>query len=604
MAFTGDLEHLPLVDIIQLLSSSKKSGILYVKGSKGESRIVFSNGSIVGANHLNSKIRIGRVLVKINAVTQEDLDQAIEVQTNSGKDRKPLIATLIEMGKIGVEEAFKGLRKLIEMTVVELVSWEQGTFILDTDDISVSDECRYLPAKMDQEVSLDAQMVLMDALRIIDERERDRQAGKVVQSDEEIFAEDIPSKVAVEYKEKSLVITADDLGLADIDKLEKKIPQSFSDIEIIDPAKVHRQKIGDILAEFSAEDQESFIAFLTNSAESLNINEGAARQEGKARAVILFSRDRLIKHSVMTVCNNEGFLVFAVEEEEELVNILDLCLTKQILPIMVFDTPETSDEGLSKEKIIGLRQQVKEKYPQAANIQLASPPDYTFTLQSFNDGVRAVLPKPLKEAGEETFIEDTIKFLETFKSYINGFLNEQRDLSTTDNLMGKLRNFILVLRDLAEPSDLSSALLQFISEIFERTITFLVRPTELTGEKAIGVNNGKNMGPTSAAKLKIPLTKPSGFSDVIEKGQVFYGKVDDEVLKKHLFDEIGAPLSSSVLLLPLKSLGKTVILAYGDFGRNAASPVKIDLLEILANQAGLALENALYRKHFKKDSQK
>ena len=42
MAFTGDLELLNIVDIIQLLNTTRKSGTLFVKGLKGESRIIFS----------------------------------------------------------------------------------------------------------------------------------------------------------------------------------------------------------------------------------------------------------------------------------------------------------------------------------------------------------------------------------------------------------------------------------------------------------------------------------------------------------------------------------------------------------------------------------
>ncbi|MDP3111181.1 MAG: DUF4388 domain-containing protein, partial [Thermodesulfovibrionales bacterium] len=68
MAFTGELEQLHIVDIIQLLNTTRKSGTLSVKGSRGESRIIFSNGYIVGANYLN-KVRIGTVLVKMNAIT-------------------------------------------------------------------------------------------------------------------------------------------------------------------------------------------------------------------------------------------------------------------------------------------------------------------------------------------------------------------------------------------------------------------------------------------------------------------------------------------------------------------------------------------------------
>lgn len=306
----------------------------------------------------------------------------------------------------------------------------------------------------------------------------------------------------------------------------------------------------------------------------------------------------------MTICKSENVLVFATEKEEELSTIVDHCLIKKIVPIVVFDSPETSEEGISEDNILSLRQQVKERYPQVSNIQLASSLDYMFTLQSYDEGIKAVIPKPLKEIRRETFIEDTIKFLETFKSYIVSFLHRQKDVVLTDNELGKLRDRLLALRSLNEPPDVTFAILQFVSEIFERSITFIIRSTELIGKEAIGVKFEKTMGPTSVAHIKIPIVKSSIFSDVIEKGKIYFGESDDEVLKEYLFKEIGKPLFPTVILLPMKSSRKVVAITYGDFGKQEALPVKTEMLEIMSNQAGLVLENVLYRKHINKTSQK
>lgn len=604
MAFTGDLEHLHIVDIIQLLNTSRKSGSFFVKGARGESRIIFSNGYIVGASHLNNRVRIGTVLVKMNAITIEDLKQALGVQKNAGKNRKPLIATLIELNKLGRDKASEGLKKLIEMTIVELVGWTKGTFTLDTEVIYVSPECSYPISKMEQEISLDAQMVLMDALRIFDERERDRQSGKIVPSDEELFSDVIPSEGAAETGEKSTVITADDLGLADLDHLERKMPKLSPVHEIFDPVEIHRQKIKETLAGFPAEEQEAFVSFLEKSAVSRDIRDGSQRQDGRMNGLILFSEDELIKHSVMTICKAEDVLVFATDGEEELDRIIDQCLKIKVLPILVFDDPETSERIFSREKIVRMQQQIKKRYPQVSIIQMISLPDYKVTLQSFNNGIRAVFPKPSKEPLKTAFIEDTIEFLETFKAYIKGFFHEQKDTAAADSLLNKLKDRILALRDLNEPSAVSLVLLQSVSEIFERSVTFVVRPAELIGERAVGVHAEKNTGPTSATGLKIPLTRYSVFRDVIERGRFFFGESSDEVLKEHLFKGIGSPLRPVIILLPIKSRGKTVALAYGDFGNKEASPLQSGALEILANQAGLVLENILYRKQLNKGSQK
>lgn len=622
MAFTGDLELLNIVDIIQLLSSTRKSGTFSVMGSRGESRILFSNGYIVGASHLNNRFRIGTVLVKMNAITFEDLEQALEVQRGAGKERKPLIVTLMEMGKLGRDQAAKGLKKLIEMTIIELISWTKGTFTLDTEAIAVSPECSYPISKMEQEVGLDAQMILMDALRMLDERERDRQAGKTVPSDEEVFADVASSEISEGAGEKSQLITADDLGLGDLEQLERKIPQYVPVNEVFDPAEMHRRKIKETLAAFPAEEQEAFVSFLERSAAGGAALEGTPGKEGRSGALVLFSEDELIKHSVMTICKDLGVLVFATDGEEELDHIIGQCLKINALPVLVLDTPETPERLLTRDKIAGLHRQMRERYPQVSIFQMAFPPDYPFTLQSFRDGVRAVFPKPSMEAGKETFIADTIAFLETLKEYISGFfleqkdqsgrkdaggqqdLGERKDLGPTDDRLSVLKERILSLRKLDEPSAVSLSLLQSVAELCERCVTFIVRSSELVGERALGVHAEKDAGPTSAAALKIPLTEPSVFRDVIEGGELFCGESEDEVLRKHLFEQIGAPLRPSIVLLPMRSCGKVLILTYGDFGGKEAQPLQGDMLEVLAQSAGLVVESVLYRKQFNKVSQK
>lgn len=619
MAFTGDLELLNIVDIIQLLNSTRKSGTFSVVGPRGESRILFSNGYIVGASHLNNRVRIGTVLVKMNAITPEDLELALEAQKHAGKERKPLIVTLMELGKLGRDDAARGLKKLIELTLVELINWTRGTFTLDTEAIAVSPECSYPISKMEQEIGLDAQMVLMDVLRIVDERERDRLAGKTVPSDEDVFADVVPAETSGEVAQDGTVITADDLGLGDLDHLERKIPQYVQVTEVFDPLAIHRQKIRQMLAAFPAEAQEAFVAFLERAMLHRGAYDASQRREGGSRALILFGEDELLRHSVMTLCKDANVLVFTTDGEEELDRIIGQCLKIKVSPIMVFDAPGAGEQLLTKEKVVGLRQQVRERYPEVPVIQIAFPPDYQFALQSFREGVRAVFPKPSDEGGQEAFIEDTITFLETFTAYIKGLPLEQEkpapadiegipsaqeEPAPADAQMGMLRERVLALRGLQEPSAVSLALLQCVSELCERAVTFIVRSSELVGEKALGVHSEKDAGPTSAAQLKIPLATPSVFREAVEKGRFFCGESDDEILKKHLFEEIGAPLSPVIVLIPMKSCGKILTITYGDFGRKEASPVSGEALEILAQAAGLMVESVLYRKQFSKASQK
>jgi hypothetical protein len=456
---------------------------------------------------------------------------------------------------------------------------------------------------MEQEMSLDAQMVLMDALRVFDERERDMQAGQELQSYEDLFADIFPSEDTGGAANKVPSITADILGLADLDQLENKIPVPVSVPEIFDPVEIHRQKIREILADFPADGQETFVSFLRKATDRISSLSVSAQQEGQGRAVILFSTDPLLTHASMTICKNDGILVFATGQEDELDRIINQCQTMKVMPALVFDTPGGSDSGLNKEDIAALRLRARARHPRVPMFQLAAPQDYAFTLQSFRDGMRGVFPKPERENGRKTFIADMITFLEAFRSFVRGFLYETTVFSE-DNALRKLKDCMASLGSREELAGISHMLLQSVSQVFERSILFVVRPEELAGDRSYGVLSGKHDGPTPAAALRIPLSGYSVFRDVVEGGEPFHGESDDDILRDRLFKDIGTPLRQIIFLLPLKSLGQVRAVIYGDFGKKDVLPVPVEMLEVLAQHAGLVLENAMYRAQILKIKQK
>ncbi|MGC1455283.1 MAG: DUF4388 domain-containing protein [Nitrospirota bacterium] len=591
MAFTGDLEYLNIVDIIQLVHATKQSGIFSVKIPNAESRIVFRAGNIVGANHIDNSVRIGTVLVKMGAITIDDLKEAISARKNADKDRMPLLATLVQMGKLKREDALRGLKKLVELAIVELMSWTKGTFTFDTEAAVISFEGG-------QDLAVDAQMVLMDALRISDERERDRREGKEVPSIVALYPDVLPGEGDAETEAERSMVTADDLGLADLDRLEKKIPRPASEMELYDPLEIHRRTIQELLPGFSSEEQVAFFSFLKKSLDRKAGPDDKGKQAGKA--VVMFSKDALINHSVMSLCNNEGALVFTTDDDKDLGRMVSQCLLSARMPVVVFDSPAGPEGVFSRERIAELRNQVRAKYPSVPVLQFASPQDSEFILRSYHDGVRAVLPKPSKEGQRQTYIQDTIKFLDAFKSYVKSIQNESDD---ADIYVRKLKDGIASLRGLTNPADAPLVVLTAVSGMFERAVTLVVRAAELIGERAIGIGSEKREVPTPAGNLKIQLSKPSVFRDVVEKGRVYYGESGDETLRT-FFAEIGAPLRPAIVLLPLISDRKVLAVIYGDFGLKEASPVRLDMLEILAQQAGIVLEYEIFRRQMTKAAQK
>ncbi len=221
MSFTGDLEDLPIVDVIQLLHATRKSGILRVKSRKRESSLVFKDGSIVSASHLNNSVRIGTILIERNIITPEILDQALLEQKNAGAGRKPLIIALLDKGVVKEEDAYRGLEHLIELTIVEMLTWKKGTFIMDVLPVGTADEYRYYPGKINREINIDAQGILMDALCVFDEKLRDGELA------EEEIPEDNGAVTAAVPDEEVPPLSAAELRLMSLeleraDREEKK----------------------------------------------------------------------------------------------------------------------------------------------------------------------------------------------------------------------------------------------------------------------------------------------------------------------------------------------------------------------------------------------
>ncbi|MCF6266266.1 MAG: DUF4388 domain-containing protein [Desulfuromusa sp.] len=597
MPLTGELEHLPIVDVIQLIHSTRKSGTLNVYSRKGEGRLVFNNGYIVSATHSSEKLKIGKILLESHIICQDDLDKALGIQELSGDDRKPLIATLHGHCGLSKDAAFKALETLIEMTVVEMICWTRGIFTLDIDEINVSDDYRYLPKQL-QTVSLDTQMVLMDALRIFDEKVH---SGEIEISNEPLKENPLEdSDKIIDQQEQEadgtedtgeVLVSEDLLGLADLDKLERKKPYIFKGLEAFDPADIHRQVIENTLPDIPGEGKEKLVKFLSSISTTYQIDEGAFNTTAKSQAVIIYTCDEFLQHAIMTVCKKEGILVFVTADRHELDNLIDRALFKYLEPILVFGSPVADTEGFSKGAIVDVRSLKMAQYPQISIIQLASPLDFTFSLQSLNDGTRAVFPMPYFSEREETFAEDMINFLNTFQVYIRGCFNEERRQQ-----FAKLRNSLSGLRLLRKAPDISLLVLQFISEIFDRTLTLIVDRTDLIAERSVGIVADKEQGPAAPMKFRIPIRKDSIFRDVVESGSSFFGKPEDSSFADLLYPEIGAPTDATILLLPLKSNDRIITITYADFGSHQANQISLDFLEFFVGQAGIAMENALFRK--------
>ena len=164
MSLEGRLEDLALTDIFQIISLSRRSGILTLIRKEGTARLVFAQGQVMFASS-DTRSRLGYTLVKKGLITNDELEYALRIQKGRGSV-KPIGMILMEMGAVEQQTLERELREHIVNITKDLLDWDTGSFHFELgsppeDDIALK-------------VGLTVEYLLLEAARLKDEENRDR----------------------------------------------------------------------------------------------------------------------------------------------------------------------------------------------------------------------------------------------------------------------------------------------------------------------------------------------------------------------------------------------------------------------------------------------
>ncbi|OGC76288.1 MAG: hypothetical protein A2145_02010 [candidate division Zixibacteria bacterium RBG_16_40_9] len=158
MGFTGNLKTVPFPDILQLISTGKKTGRLKITRQHQSKEIFFKNGNIIFATSSNIQDDLlGNLLLKKGKISKYDLDKAINMQETSGKKIGMILQELKVLKPDEVEEC---LKVQIEEVIFSLFTWDSGEFGFQ--DNMFPPENQFI-------TELDTMNVIMEGTRRIDE---------------------------------------------------------------------------------------------------------------------------------------------------------------------------------------------------------------------------------------------------------------------------------------------------------------------------------------------------------------------------------------------------------------------------------------------------
>lgn len=162
MSLTGNLRTMSLPDILQWISTGRKTGTLHLERKSIRKRIAFRDGAIFSSWSNDPRESLGQFLIRDRLVSEEQLFTALVAQEKEGR----LIGSiLVSGGLLNEEDLRRTLKAKAEETVHDLFLWPEGRFEFKDDE---------LPVDVLIHVDMAVTGVVMEGIRRVDEWARIR----------------------------------------------------------------------------------------------------------------------------------------------------------------------------------------------------------------------------------------------------------------------------------------------------------------------------------------------------------------------------------------------------------------------------------------------
>jgi hypothetical protein len=161
MSLVGSLEDLGLGDILQIVSLSRKSGLLVLRSDAGEGRIVLRDGQVRAAFVKGEPEDLRGLLVDGGFVAAASFDAARESAREGGLS---LDEALARDAGIAAERVDSLRREHVERAVLRMFTWRAGQFSFE-----VRDEMEARDLELSLPTGINAQYLTMEASRLSDE---------------------------------------------------------------------------------------------------------------------------------------------------------------------------------------------------------------------------------------------------------------------------------------------------------------------------------------------------------------------------------------------------------------------------------------------------
>ena len=644
MSLVGSLEDLGLGDILQIVSLSRKSGLLLIHSEQGEGRIVFCDGLVRAAYVKGEPEDLRSLVVEAGFISGEDFDRAAELSSAHGV---PVAESLSECTSLTRESLDSLRREQVERAVFRIFTWVVGEFSFEVrDEIDARDLEILIPT------GINAQYLTMEATRLDDEGGRGSEGVEAAVADDAaaisevddgpiFFSGETDSDGSSDFgsppsaREVVDPNHAVELDLAsaepEIASTERDSSADAASPEAVLAFAATRREAPELEVEQSAVapvEESPTVAPVDESPPVVPVEESPAvapveerpavapveagsREEAPSRpgvaAVSLIAIDPNLSSLEWQKLNLAPFFsrVHIFQNGESGIARIRQYLRRGEIPVVLVSI------DLAAEKISGVESLAE--FIRRLKLLASSMPVLVVRYEEAQSGesidaADAILtgPDPAALINRKAWPKLTEE-AERFRTELAGWLKQpvqsasdsnraKRSSATSDatdsESLRTLRAVSERIRDPANHGEVLKLVLKFASERLSRVAMFMVRDEMALGVAQIGLPRGGGPDDAQFREIELPATDVEWFKSVLDARTSLCSPVIGDG-DRALARRIGNREPAQAYVAPIVSGGRVVALLYGDNLPGEESVGDTSVIEIALHEAGLALERVL-----------
>jgi CheY-like chemotaxis protein len=561
MSLVGNLEDLGLGEILQIVSLSRKSGVLQLNSLDRDGRVIFHDGQVIRASASTFPENIGDLVIRAGMADIETLKKALVIQHENNDDRRIGDILVSDFG-VDREAIDKVVREQVEKIVYSFFSWDEGAFSFELGDPGELAATTLNPLQFMLDSGLNPQWLAMEGSRILDEK---RHRGEDVDERGESLI-DIDQLLAEVKGEGSVKPSAEEAAATVAVSEPVKPTRRFI---VVDDDPGTAEKIASLLQE-----RKSHVHVFTNYNSFLeSVSQADPATTTLVIDLIMPRRDGSgvlggleLLEEVRTQYPDFQVLVMSDHPNRE----AEQSVRKFGVPTL-FPKPKKDD-------VLGQRGQAGLVALVDAIIALG---DASAEEPEKGDGLYNIGAELLREMGEvATGASEQSSQQSPGLHLLRGMLQELNNPSLGGGII------LLILR--------------FASELMNRAVILLVKEEEIVGLGQFGIELNGESADVRVRNIKLPKAEDHVFKESLQSFSPYRSAAQKTEWNDYLFTQLGGQQPGEVFVGPLISEGRVVAVLYGDNLPDEKPIGDTESLEIFLSQAGLAMEKALLERRMNK----